>query len=111
MLGCRASEVSLNNPNTQIEQILATLAATNEQVKALEARLDRLERPLPALQGLPELPGLSDEERETSERNRADDWAELMEQVAKHRLERSKPGYAERKAERKRQLREWGYDV
>ena len=101
----------MNDPNPQIDQILTALATTTEQLKALEARLDRLEKPLPALPGLPELPGLSDAERQTSERNFADDWAELMEQVAEHRRRRSQPGYAERKAERRRMLREAGFDV
>ena len=101
----------MNDPNPQIEQILAALATTNQEVKALETRLAKLERPLPRLPGLPELPELSDAERQESERNFAEDWAELMEGVAKHRRERSQPGYAERKAERKRLLREWGYDV
>ncbi len=98
----------MNDPNSQIEEILATLAATKEELKALEARLDRLESPS---SGFQPLPGLSDAEREQAERWYAEDHAEIMEMAAAHRRERSKPGYAERKSERKRLLREAGFDV
>ncbi|MDO8794745.1 MAG: hypothetical protein Q7J25_09005 [Vicinamibacterales bacterium] len=101
----------MNDPNAQIEQILTALASTTEQLKALETRIAKLEKPLPGLPNLPGLPELSDAERLESERNFADDWAELMEGVAEHRRRRSQPGYAERKAERKRLLREAGFDV
>ena len=94
----------MNDPNPQIEQILAALATTKEELKALEARLDRLERPLP---GLPEL---SDAERQESERLFAEEWAELMEKVARHRRRRLEPGYAERRAELKRKIREMGIE-
>ena len=100
----------MNDPNPQIEQILAALATTKEEMKALETRLARLERPLPGLPGLPELPGLSDEDRKRFERLCAEEWAEVMERVARHRRRMLEPGYAERRAELKRRVRELGFE-